>query len=497
MKLAELLAALPNARLQGNPDTDIADIHYDSRAVTPGSLFACVPGLRRDGHSYAADAVAAGAVALLAERPLPLDVPQLLVPDARLAMAWAAATFFGHPSRQLLLVGVTGTNGKTTTTHLTEAILAAAGHKTGLIGTVQIKLGDETLPSEMTTPESVDLQRLLRRMADAGVTAVAMEVSSHALSLHRVARCAFDVGIVTNITRDHFDFHADFDDYVNTKARLHQLLAEPAVKPRSPRSAVINADDSQAERLRSQAPEGAVTFGIGHGDVRATAVETGPRGSRFVLEAAGVSQPVTLHLPGLFNVSNALAAAAAGLQFGIDPAAIARALASVRHIPGRYEPIDCGQDFTVLVDFAHNPDALANVLGIPLASPTGRRIAVFGAEGRKDEGKRPLMGEMAMRHADYCIITSDNIYDEDPEKIANEVAAGLSSSGKPPAAEVIIDRRQAIARALAMARRDDLVIIAGKGHETHQVVQDQRRPFDDRTVVRELLQELLRQRRSS
>lgn len=496
MNVAELLAHLPNARLHGSATVEVSDIHYDSRQVTPGSLFACVPGLRHDGHDFAREAVAAGAVALIVERQLPLDVPQLLVPNARIAMAHAAAAFFGHPSRELVLIGITGTNGKTTTTHLTEAVLAAAGHKTGLIGTVQIKLGDETLPSSMTTPESVDLQRLLRQMADAGVTAVAMEVSSHALSLHRVTGCEFDAGIVTNITRDHFDFHADFSDYVRTKARLYELLASSTAKP-GRQCAVINLDDSQAEHLLATAPESRLTFGIGRGDVQATDVEAGPRGSRFTLAYADFAHRVELHLPGLFNISNALGAAAAGLCVGVAPAQIAAGLATVRHIPGRYEPIDCGQDFTVLVDFAHNPDALAKVLGIPLADPGARRIAVFGAEGRKDEGKRPLMGEMAMRHADYCIITSDNIYDEDPEKIAGEVAAGLSQSGKQPAAEVIIDRRHAIARALALAQPGDLVIIAGKGHETHQVVQNQRRPFDDRTVVRELLQELLRQRRTS
>ena len=490
MLLAELAASLPGAELRGDPHLSVTGISYDSRQVVSGDLFCCVRGLKDDGHQYVPDAVRRGAVAILANHPLELPVAQLIAPDTREAMALVAAAFFGHPSRRLSMVGGTGTNGKTTTAHLIEAVLAEAGYRTGLVGTVFNKAGDQMEPAERTTPESLDLQRLLRRMVHAGVQWVSMEVSSHALEMHRVTGCEFDQAVFTNITRDHFDFHSEFPRYLSAKARLFQDLGRTNHKA-GPKTAILNADDPQTPGLASLTRARVVTYGLGPADVRAVDVHLEPLSSSFVVQAPGRVFQVRLQLPGYFNVSNALAAAAAALHAQVPPEVIAQALGKVTTIPGRYEVIDLGQDFTVIVDFAHNPDALANILRIPPARPDGRKIVVFGAEWGKDRGKRPLMGEAAMRGADHCIITADNIYHEDPAEVAAEVARGAAAAGKPAAYEVIIERRDAIARALDLAQPGDLVIIAGKGHETYQVMNGWKRPFDDRAVVRELLRQRL------
>lgn len=494
MYLADLIQALPERLVHGQGDRlEITGVAYDSRQVAPGDVFVCVRGLKADGHQFAAGAVQRGAVAVVVDHllELPASVAQVMVPDTRLALALLGAAFYRYPSYELGMVGVTGTNGKTTTAHMIEAVLAGAGYRTGLIGTVLVKSGETVEAAQRTTPESLDLQRLLRQMADKGVQWVSMEVSSHALDLHRVAACEFDQAVFTNITRDHFDFHNDFANYLRAKAKLFTDLALTRHKP-YPKTAVINADDPQAPALASRTRAKLVTYGLGPADVRAVDVDLMPTGSSFTVQSpAGVFR-AELHLPGYFNVSNALAAITVGLNLGIVPSAITQALAGVTSIPGRYEVIDCGQDFTVIVDFAHNPDALANILRIPPGQEGGRRIAVFGAEGGKDRGKRPIMGQTAMRYADVVIVTSDNVYDEDPAEIASQVASGAVQAGTGAALEVIIDRREAIQRALELAQPGDLVVIAGKGHETYQVFNGWKRPFDDRIVVRELLEERTR-----
>lgn len=488
--LKELLKSLPPHETTGRLDLEIGGVSYDSRKVEPGDLFVCIRGLKADGHDFAPQAVQRGAAALVVERPLEMiGVTQVRVGNPREALALLSCSFFGNPSASLNLIGVTGTNGKTTTAHMIEAIGAEAGYTTGLIGTVYVKVADQIQPARWTTPESLDLQRLLREMVDRGVQWASMEVSSHALDLHRVTGTEFDQAVFTNITRDHFDFHKDFRQYLEAKARLFTGLGTNNRKA-PPKAAVINADDPNAEEFARRSHVKVITFGVeSPAEVKAENIELKSLGSRFTVRSPWGSFPVHLRLPGMFNVSNALAAVTAVLHAGIAPEVVAAAMEKFTKVPGRYEVIDCGQDFTVLVDFAHNPDALANILRIPPQSETGRKIVVFGAEGGKDRGKRPIMGQMAMKHADYCIISSDNIYDEDPEAIAHEVEQGVSAAGKAPAYEVIIDRHDAIARALDVARAGDLVIIAGKGHEIYQIIKGHKRPFDDRVVVRELLEE--------
>ena len=451
---------------------------YSSRDVKAGDLFFCVRGFKSDGHDFAPEAVAKGAAALVAERPLGLSVPEVLVEDARAAMATVAARFYGDPTAELEVAGVTGTNGKTTTTFLIRAILEAAGRSCGLLGTVTSIVGGREEPVQRTTPEAIDLQSTFRRMLDTGDSACAMEVSSHALELRRTDGVRFACRVFTNLTQDHLDFHSDMEQYFLAKRRLFEGDGGPAI---------VNVDDDYGRRLAGELPD-ATTFAIDRdADVRARDVEFDPRGSRFTLATPDGEVEVATRLPGLFNVSNALAAAGAARALGVPLGTIADALAAAGRVPGRFEPVDEGQPFAVLVDYAHTPDSLENVLRAARAITGGRLIVVFGAGGDRDRGKRPLMGKVAAALADDVIVTSDNPRSEDPEAIVEAILDGAGAG-----AEREVDRRRAIRRAIESARDGDVVVIAGKGHEQGQEFEGGRKePFDDVSVARDALRELL------
>jgi UDP-N-acetylmuramoyl-L-alanyl-D-glutamate--2,6-diaminopimelate ligase len=461
---------------------EVTDLAYDARHVTPGALFACVPGLKADGHDFAADAVARGAAALLVERRLELPVPQLVVDDVRSAMALAADAFFGFPTRELQVAGVTGTNGKTTTAFLLFSILAAAGRRPGLLGTVEMRLGGERRSVTRTTPEAIDLQRTLREMLDAGDRSCAMEASSHGSELKRLLGVRFAALVFTNLSQDHLDLHGTMSAYFDAKRRL---FTEPDPDGNRP-PAAVNVRDENGRRLVEELRalgERPLTFGLAEdADIRAEGLELTAAGSRF--RAAGI--PLAPRLRGRFNVENLLGAVAASRLLEIPDDAIARGVEHVAGVPGRFEAVEEGQPFTVLVDYAHTPEALANVLAEARAITRNRLVCVFGCGGDRDRSKRPLMGEMATRLADRVVVTSDNPRSEDPLAIIQDILVG---AGANP--DVEPDRAAAIALALEEAEEGDVVVIAGKGHEQGQEFADRTIPFDDREVARDALRRLL------
>jgi UDP-N-acetylmuramoyl-L-alanyl-D-glutamate--2,6-diaminopimelate ligase len=470
MKLSEVMAG---AGVPAVADVEVADLAYDSRAVGPGTLFFCVPGFQTDGHDFAPRAVEQGAVALVVERPLDLGVPEVRVPSVRAAMAPAAAAFYGDPTDRLDVVGITGTNGKTTTAFLVRALLEAAGRQTGLLGTVTSVVGGEERAVVRTTPEAIELQRDFAAMLAGGDAACAMEVSSHALALHRADAIHWAVAVFTNLTQDHLDFHPTMDDYFVAKRRLFET---------APAAAVVNVDDPYGRRLAADLPD-AITFGIESEDaaLRARDLAFGLTGSTFTLDGLELRSP----LPGRFNVLNVLGAVAAVRALGVPDERIADTLPGAGRVPGRFEPVDEGQPFAVLVDYAHTPDALENVLREARDLARGRLIAVFGAGGDRDRGKRPLMGRAARELADRVVVTSDNPRSEDPEAIIAEI---LEGAGNGPSVEALVDRRAAIEHAVGLAAPGDVVVIAGKGHEQGQEFEGGRKvPFDDVTVAREAL----------
>ncbi|MBE3590304.1 MAG: UDP-N-acetylmuramoyl-L-alanyl-D-glutamate--2,6-diaminopimelate ligase [Firmicutes bacterium] len=482
-------------RLGPEPER-IAGLAYDSRRVEPGFCFIAVPGFRLDGHDFIPEALARGARALVVQRAeaVPEGVAALVVEDARAAMARLAARFYDHPSRELGLVGVTGTNGKTTTTYMSRAVLETAA-PTGLIGTVQTIVGRRALPAERTTPEAPDLQRLLRAMRVAGDRFAVMEVSSEGLALHRADALDFNVAVFTNLTQDHLNFHGTMEAYFEAKARLFDMLAEVPEGGRGggPRGAVINADDAYGRRLLGRCRVPVVTYGLERpADIHALDVAAGSEGLAFTLAYPGGALPVRLKVGGRFNVYNALAAFGVGWLFGIEPERAVAALARVEGVPGRFEHVRAGQAFTVVVDYAHSPDGLENVLRSAREVASGRVIAVFGAGGDRDRTKRPLMGRVAARLADVVVLTSDNPRSEDPERILDDIAAGAQEEAAASGARILreVDRRAGIRRALEEARAGDIVVIAGKGHETYQIFRDRTIHFDDREVALEELRAL-------
>ena len=475
VELAALIRALAPQDVVGQPDGDVRDLVYDARSASPGALFFCVPGSRADGHDFASDAVAHGAVALVVERPLEVDAPQLVVEDVRAAMAIAADTFFGEPTKTLEVAGVTGTNGKTTTAFLLRSILEAAGRRPGLVGTVEWIVGGESRPAPHTTPEAIDLQRLFREMLDAGDESAAVEASSHGSALRRLDRVRFDALVFTNLSQDHLDLHGSLEEYFEAKRRL---FTGPQPPP-----AAVNVDDEWGRRLADEleaahrAP--LITFGLGSGaEVRAEGLRLDAKGSRF--RAVGIE--IETHLRGSFNVENVLGAVAAGILLDVDEEAIATGIAAVTGIPGRFEAVDEGQPFAVIVDYAHTPDSLDVVLQAARELGPGRLITVFGAGGDRDRGKRPLMGRIARDRADVAIVTSDNPRSEDPLAIIQDVLQGAGMD-----VEIDPDRRSAIRRAIGIAEPGDVVVIAGKGHEQGQDIGGVVQPFDDRAVAREAL----------
>jgi UDP-N-acetylmuramoyl-L-alanyl-D-glutamate--2,6-diaminopimelate ligase len=460
----------------GGADLEIAALAYDSRTVVPGSLFFCVPGLRVDGHDLAPEAIAAGAVALVVERPLGLGVPELLVESTREAMAPLAVRFNGDPSATLRVVGVTGTNGKTTTAFLVAALLEAAGESCGLLGTVKSVIGGREQPVIHTTPEAIDLQASFRAMLDGGDRACAMEVSSHGLALRRVDGTRFAAALFTNLTQDHLDFHHTMEDYFEAKRRL--FTPPPPVS-------VVNVDAPYGRRLAAEIAD-AITFGLQPGaDYGASALSFGVAGANFVASTPEGELELRTLLPGSFNVLNVLGALATTHALGVPLELIASALPAITPAPGRFQALDEGQPFTVLVDYAHTPDSLENVLRAARSLGEGRLVSVFGCGGDRDRGKRPQMGAISTELADLTIVTSDNPRSEEPEVIVGEILTGTSGSS---AVEAIVERADAIERAIALAADGDVVVIAGKGHEQGQEFADGRKiPFDDAQVARAAL----------
>lgn len=478
MDLAELTG---DAALAG---TLIDDLAYASGDAGPGALFFCVKGFAADGHDFAVDAVSRGAVALVSERPLGLGVPEFIVPDVRAAMPALAARFFRYPSAELGVIGITGTNGKTTIAYLVRQLLEAAGIGCGLVGTVEWVVGGSATPAVRTTPESIDLQRAMRAMLGAGDRALAIEVSSHALELGRSDAVQFAAAVFTNLTQDHLDFHASLEDYFQAKRRLFAA---------SPGTAISNADDEHGRRLANEFA--ALTYSAAgvDADYRATGIDFDARRTSFTLSAPDGEFAAQLALPGAYNVANALAAVAAVAVLGVGTAQAVELLAGCRGAPGRFELVEAGQDFTVVVDYAHTPDSLENVLSAATHLPHERLICVFGAGGDRDSTKRPLMGAAAARHSDVVWVTSDNPRSEDPAAIVAEVRAGSDREALGSGAKVCeeVDRRRAIEQALAGAGAGDIVVIAGKGHEQGQEFADGKKiPFDDVTVAREALEQL-------
>lgn len=516
MNLSSLLTELEAAHVRGSTNREITGIAFHSKTVQPGMLFVAIRGLTHDGHAFTGEAVERGAAAVVAESPVevPPQVTLVHVPESRLALARISCAFYRHPSRQTTLIGVTGTNGKGTTAYLAEAVLSAAGERAGVIGTMGAKLGLQTVGLDRTTPEAPELQQLLRQMVDAGLRHVLMEVASHGLVLRRVDGCRFSAAVFTNLTQDHLDFHKTFEAYRAAKRRLFEMVSPDG-------AAVINADDPSGSFMAAASRAPVVTYGLAPAaHVRGEDVRLSPGGTDFTVRTRQGSSPVHLQLRGRFNVYNALAAIALTQALGIPLPGIAAALAEFPGVPGRFESVDEGQPFGVIVDYAHTPDGLENVLQTAREFVRGRTIVVFGAGGDRDRMKRPVMGQIALRLADIAIVTSDNPRNEEPMAIIEEIMAGIrdrgpgtgdqgaadrgssnhqsrvTSHGEAPGprpealVEVEPDRRKAIYRAIELAQPGDMVIIAGKGHEPYQEIKGVKYPFDDRVVAREALRQL-------
>ena len=483
--LAEVPATIGAIETKGALSGAWARVQYDSRKVGPGDLFVAIRGLASDGHAHLADARERGAVAAVVESVRSSEsLPQIRVAASRRALALLASMETGHPSRELTMVGVTGTNGKTTTSHLIRAALGARGDRAGVLGTVGNSFEGEETPAPHTTPEAPDLARTLRRWRDRGATAVAMEVSSHALSLERTYGVAFDTGVFTNLTQDHLDFHGTMEAYREAKARL--FLTETRGDSTKAFTGVLNVDDPAGVWIRRRSDGPTLGFGMAReADVAAEDVRYERTGTRLRIRSPHGSQSVALRLRGAFNVMNALAAFAAGIALGIPPGAIAAGLESVRSVPGRLEPVDAGQPFQVLVDYAHTPDALTRALDAVRAMEPRRVLCLFGCGGDRDRGKRPLMGAAAVRGADLVFLTSDNPRSEDPAAILAGIEAGTDGA---PNVHTIVDRAEAIRAAVEACEEGDALLIAGKGHETYQILGSRTIDFDDRLVARAALE---------
>jgi UDP-N-acetylmuramoyl-L-alanyl-D-glutamate--2,6-diaminopimelate ligase len=490
--LAELAAAVPGAVLHGDGATRITGVAYDSRLVQPGDLFAALCGADRDGHHYLAEAAARGVAAFLVERPVTHPVPAIEAANSRAALAAIAARFFGHPSRELGVIGITGTDGKTTTSYLADHILRAVGRATGLIGTVAIRIGEQedAHSSRQTTPESSDVQGYLRRMADAGADWAIVEATSHGLAMHRLDHVRFAIGAVTNITHEHLDFHGSVEAYRRAKAVLLERVGEAGG------TVVVNVDDPGARAVLPWARGARVvrysTADDGReADLRATRIVSDATGSRFLFDAGSRGRaPVTLPLIGGFNVANALCAAGIALAAGCEVGAIAAALGSAPSVPGRMARVDAGQPFAVVVDYAHTPDSLSKVLTLLRGlHPTGRLIVVFGSAGERDREKRPAQGAIAARLADISVVTSEDPRFEDAEAIIDQIAAGAIAAGAEPERTLWrrTDRRAAIELAFGLARPGDCVLLAGKGHEGSIIWGREKEPWDEAGVALELL----------
>ncbi len=483
VQLNQLLGALKEKEVCGSQDIEIKKIAYDSKEVKRNSLFVAIPGFRTDGHRFINEALLKGARAVVTEKKIPLGegVTGIRVPDTRKALALLADRFYHHPSGKIRLIGITGTNGKTTTSHLIEAILTADKRGCGLLGTIAHKIGSKTIPAQITTPESLDLQSLLSQLVEKKIKYAVMEVTSHSLQLSRIENVHFSIAVFTNLSIDHLDFHQTIENYLEAKTRLFTRLAKRAF-------AVINIDDPKSNYLRKRIPCSILTYGIEKkADVRARRIDLSLEGSSFKVKTPGGELDIDLFLPGEHNIYNALAAIGVSFLLKIPPAAIKKGLERIRNIPGRFERIDEGQDFWVIVDYAHTDDALEKVLSTCRELTKGRVILVFGCGGDRDRSKRPLMGETAARHSNYTIITNDNPRSEESLSIISSIEVGMKRGGGRYT--IILDRKEAIRKAIEEAGSGDIVLIAGKGHETAQTIGTQVLPFDDREVARKILKE--------
>ncbi|MFC5403053.1 UDP-N-acetylmuramoyl-L-alanyl-D-glutamate--2,6-diaminopimelate ligase [Cohnella soli] len=490
MKLNELSQQLLVCRIVGDPSVEIDSLQSDSRKVSSGCLFFCLPGHTVDGHDYAPQAVAAGASALVVTRELPLDIPQLVVSDTRQAMAQLADYFYGRPSHILRPVGVTGTNGKTTTTYLIERIWTDAGIEAGVIGTIETRYAGKSVPMSGTTPDVLQLQQLFHSMVGAGTKRCVMEVSSHALEQGRVKGTKFRTAVFTNLTQDHLDYHLTMDAYRDAKGLFFSRLGNSFADEPSERSfAVLNADDEASGIFAKMTSAEVLTYGIDNpAHLKATNVRITASGTSFDLETFRGNRSVKLRLVGKFNVYNSLAALGAALCEGIGLDEALRSLESIPGVPGRVEPVDEGQPYAVVVDYAHTPDGLENVLNAVKELATGEVICVFGCGGDRDRTKRPMMGRIAGRLADKVIVTSDNPRSENPQAILADIEEGLKADGVPPDRyQLEPNRRAAIEKAVEMASPGDVVLIAGKGHETYQIIGGVTHDFDDRLVAKEAI----------
>jgi UDP-N-acetylmuramoyl-L-alanyl-D-glutamate--2,6-diaminopimelate ligase len=484
MKLQKLLEYLhPIVPFKGeNPE--ITSIENDNRKVQKGSLFICIKGYTVDGHDFAESAVKNGAAAVLAESPLALDVPVVLVKDTTRAMAVLADAYYGQPTKKLHLIGITGTNGKTTTSHLIEKIFADAGQKTGLIGTMYTKIADKTIETKNTTPESLTLQKTFRQMVEADVDLAVMEVSSHALDLGRVHGCDYDVAVFTNLTQDHLDYHKTMDEYQRAKSLLFAQLGN-TFDQGNPKFAVLNADDPASEMYRRSTAAHVVTYGIDKmADIKAENIQMTSSGTRFDLVVQEVNYPIQMQFIGKFSVYNVLASIAAALVSGIAMKVIIHSIESLKGVAGRFELVNAGQDFTVIVDYAHTPDSLENVLKTIQHFAKKRIFVIVGCGGDRDRTKRPLMAQIACHYGTDPILTSDNPRSEEPLAILKEMEAGVQGETY----QVISDRKEAIKMAIKQATEGDVILIAGKGHETYQIIGSVVHDFDDRLVAWEAIE---------
>jgi UDP-N-acetylmuramoyl-L-alanyl-D-glutamate--2,6-diaminopimelate ligase len=491
MQLKELVKQFPVLRVEGSLDREIAGIVYDSRRVTPGMVFVAIPGAHVDGHDFINTAIDRGAAAIICERNgfSSPRATKIKVADVRETLARAAASYYQHPSTKLQIIGVTGTNGKTTVAFMIKEVMEAAGIRTGLLGTVRYEIGDRIIPAARTTPESLEVQQMMAQMVLSGCKACVMEVSSHALEQKRIAGIDFDVAIFTNLTQDHLDYHGTMENYFAAKQKLFTKTANGSKRG----AVVINIDDASGVRLMKDTDvEVKLTYGIrSAASLRATKVQLGANASSFTVEAPEKSFVCKLPLIGRHNIYNALAAAGAALALGIETKKIQSALGKMASVPGRLESVSCGQKFSVFVDYAHTDDALHNVLTTLREVTKGRLLLLFGCGGNRDSGKRAKMGRVAAELSDYTIITSDNPRNEQPEKIVAQIEEGFRSMKQRDYA-IELDRRRAISEIISMARTGDAVLLAGKGHETYQEFEDTVVPFDDRVYAREALENFKR-----
>lgn len=494
MRLKEVAELLITSRLVGDGETEWIGIETDSRSISAGLLFICLRGHTVDGHLFAPQAVEAGAAALVVERELNLPIPQLVVKDCRLAMAVIANHFYTYPSDQLKLIGITGTNGKTTTTYLIEQILNDQGKSAGVIGTIELRYGGQSFPMSSTTPQTLQLQKYLSQMRDAGTQYCAIEVSSHALEQGRVKGCRFRTAVFTNLTQDHLDYHETMSRYAAVKGLFFSRLGNVYKADENERSyAVLNGDDPLSAEYTELTAAEVITYGIDNeADIRASNIRITAQGTTFHVKTFRGETDVTLQMAGKFNVYNALAAISAVLIEGVPLEAIAASLSAIPGVPGRVEAVNAGQSFAVIVDYAHTPDGLENVLRAVQQFAEKRILCVFGCGGDRDRKKRPLMGLIAARYADHVFITSDNPRTESPQLILKDIEEGLINNGVDTEKyQLIADRKLAIQKAVEMASQGDVVLIAGKGHETYQDVNGIKQPFDDRTVAKEAIRGII------